>query len=274
MNIAEYISSGILEQYITGQVSPQEKQEVECMSHIYPEIHAELVSMQSALEQLAQAEKKTPPAFLKQQILQSLQELKKEETSFTSQPEQPVANVSVPQNAGLRVSYKRWQIAASILAVVTLGVGTLFFQKKQAVQNQQIQLAALQSEIKDIAVSNNKLKEQLGVVTNASYLPIALKGIPTKSPESTCTLYWNKANQEVYIAVTKLPVPEANKQYQLWAIADGKPISLGVLETTQQEDPFQRMKNINNAQAFAITLEKEGGVENPTLTEMYVMGAL
>ena len=43
MNINDYISSGILEQYVLGDISPQEKKEVECMSHIYPELQEELL---------------------------------------------------------------------------------------------------------------------------------------------------------------------------------------------------------------------------------------
>lgn len=38
------------------------------------------------------------------------------------------------------------------------------------------------------------------------------------------------------------------------------------------EGKMQEMKMIKSAQAFAITLEKEGGSEAPTMEEMYVMG--
>ncbi len=42
MNISAYIDSGILEEYALGIVSPQEKQEVECLTQVYPELKAEL----------------------------------------------------------------------------------------------------------------------------------------------------------------------------------------------------------------------------------------
>lgn len=45
MDIEDYIASGILENYVFGHVSAQEMQEVECMSHIYPEIKEELTSI-------------------------------------------------------------------------------------------------------------------------------------------------------------------------------------------------------------------------------------
>jgi anti-sigma-K factor RskA len=43
-------------------------------------------------------------------------------------------------------------------------------------------------------------------------------------------------------------------------------------------DPFDKtlhpMKDIEDAQAFAITLEPKGGSVNPTMSEMYVMGSI
>jgi hypothetical protein len=54
MNIQAYIESGILEEYVLGTVSPQEKQEVECMASIYPEIQQELQILETALEKYAQ----------------------------------------------------------------------------------------------------------------------------------------------------------------------------------------------------------------------------
>lgn len=61
MNIQAYIESGILEEYVLGTVSPQEKQEVECMSHIYPEIKEELLRTESALEEYALKHQTLPP---------------------------------------------------------------------------------------------------------------------------------------------------------------------------------------------------------------------
>jgi len=37
---------------------------------------------------------------------------------------------------------------------------------------------------------------------------------------------------------------------------------------------IQKMKSFGKAEAFAITLEKEGGSPTPTMTEMYVMAKI
>ncbi len=61
-------------------------------------------------------------------------------------------------------------------------------------------------------------------------------------------------------------------QYQLWAIEDGQPVSAGMY--TEDKDSRIALANIPKAQAFAITLEKEGGSKAPTMENMFVMGEI
>jgi anti-sigma-K factor RskA len=84
------------------------------------------------------------------------------------------------------------------------------------------------------------------------------------------TLFWDTKTKDVYIMPNKLPKVEDDKQYQLWALVDGKPVDAGVLDP--RCGSVCKMKNIPAAQAFAITLEKAGGSPTPTLSAMYVMG--
>jgi hypothetical protein len=60
----------------------------------------------------------------------------------------------------------------------------------------------------------------------------------------------------VYLSSVKLPVAPEGKQYQLWAIVDGKPVDAGLLDNPET---FEKMKSLGNAQAFAISLEAKGG---------------
>ena len=59
-------------------------------------------------------------------------------------------------------------------------------------------------------------------------------------------------------------------QYQLWALVDGKPVSAGMYSA--EKDTKEILANIPKAQAFAITLEKQGGSTSPTMENMFVMG--
>jgi anti-sigma-K factor RskA len=77
----------------------------------------------------------------------------------------------------------------------------------------------------------------------------------------------------VYLDVQQLPPLPAGKQYQLWALDQGKPIDAGMLTAaTASGKGLQQMKDIASAQTFAMTIEPTGGSVNPTLNTMTVVG--
>ncbi len=111
-------------------------------------------------------------------------------------------------------------------------------------------------------------EKNLAFYQNPDYLKINLTNVDGK-PDALVQLFWSKSTHYVYTSDISLPKPPEGKQYQLWAIVDGKPVSAGML--TAKNTPEQ-MSAFVKADAFAITLEKAGGSETPTLSEMYVMG--
>ena len=92
----------------------------------------------------------------------------------------------------------------------------------------------------------------------------------TKAGENNlATIFWDSKSKDVYLMLNKLPQAAAGKQYQLWAIVNGKPVDAGMIDACAG---LCKMKNIPNASMFAITLEKKGGVASPTMDQMYVAG--
>ena len=55
---------------------------------------------------------------------------------------------------------------------------------------------------------------------------------------------------------------------------NGKPVDMGLLPNSMVSvDGMQKVaKTVTNGQAFAISLEKEGGAPVPTMANIYVMG--
>jgi len=102
---------------------------------------------------------------------------------------------------------------------------------------------------------------------SADYKKIDLINIPGKA-SGHAQVIWNTKTHEVFVAGVSLPAPPSGKQYQLWAIVDGKPVDAGVMH--EIKNVAQKMKTFDRADAFAISIEKEGG--NPTPTEVYMMG--
>ena len=96
------------------------------------------------------------------------------------------------------------------------------------------------------------------------------------SPTSFATVYWDTTSKDVYLLVNNLPQPPGEKQYQLWALLDGKPVDVGMIDNSSfigEKRLLIQMKNVSGAQAFAITLEDKGGKPTPQ-GAMYVMGKL
>ena len=72
MNINDYISSGILELYVTGELSPAERAEVEAMAVKHPEIRTELEAIEIAMEKYAMMHAVEPPKNTLDAILNAL----------------------------------------------------------------------------------------------------------------------------------------------------------------------------------------------------------
>lgn len=257
MNIKDYISSGIIESYLLGQLSEKERSEVEAMAVKYPEVKAEIELVEATLIDIAA---KTPPPHLKQNILSKI-ELKESKVV-------PLENK--------KSSSMLWLVAASVALLIGSSAYNIILMNK--LQKSQEQLIAINSEkeryVKDFetqSASYKMMAEQMAIMMQPENKKVMLKGMDV-APTALATVYWNQQNKDVYINVNKLPMPSEGKQYQLWAIVDGKPVDIGMLDMNPDLPPLHKMKTIAGAQAFAVTLEKKGGSPTPTMTAMYLMG--
>jgi anti-sigma-K factor RskA len=66
-----------------------------------------------------------------------------------------------------------------------------------------------------------------------------------------------------------LPPPPDDHDYQVWAIVDGTPVDLGVLDS---QLGIHRMRSIADATAFTVTIETLGGNPVPNLDRMVLLG--
>ncbi|MDN4166795.1 anti-sigma factor [Cytophagales bacterium LB-30] len=260
MDIQEYISSGILETYAMGQATDAEAREVERLAEAHSEIREELEAIQIAFETYALEFQMTPPASVKTKLLETIFEEEEED-------ETPVRSLGNEPSKGFP-----WAIAASItLLLVSVACNFFFYQQWK---NTEGRLALLEENNRELAdnlkVTGQSLEgaqERLAMLKDANNVIVNLKGLEN-SPNSTAVILWNKESKDVYLMAQNLPEPSADQQYQLWAIVDGKPVDAGVFDTIEA---VQQLKNIPQAQAFAITLETKGGNPSPQGT-MYVLG--
>lgn len=268
MNSNEYISSGILESYVLGVATPEEMQEVEKYASMYPEIKLELEKIEEAINTYASEHSVQPPSHLKEKILAAITA----EATVSKPANEPIVRtINQPLSAPSKFSF--WAIAASFLFLISAGFAMYFGMQNSKLNNSLNEMAkanaALSDSIKSIASNMSQMHNDMAILAKPTNKMVELKGLKV-SPESKAMVCWSPADKKVYVEVEKLPEAPSGMQYQLWAIVDGKPVSEGMLTSG---NGFHAMRDVDDAQAFAITLEKEGGSPTPK-GDMYVMGTI
>ena len=106
------------------------------------------------------------------------------------------------------------------------------------------------------------------ILSSPGVVKIPLPGVKGKE-NNFAVVYWNVKTKDVYLQPVHLLRAPAGKQYQLWALVEGKPINAGLFENSNS---LCRLKPVLKADAFAITLENAGGSSTPTLSQLCVLG--
>jgi anti-sigma-K factor RskA len=268
VNAQEYILSGIVESYVLGLASPEENAEFERMCAAHPEVLAARSDFEFQLEEKLQQQSIEPPREMKSRIFSQIG-MEKDERA----PRIPALKPALVP----RIGFARNVAAASVILLVgsvLLNFYLLSEYKKTIAQNKELLTSQLQ-----VAGTNQALQTKLETYENDMTLMksplmaiVKMPGVPASpAPASMATVYWNTASKDVYVLVNQLPKTDPDKQYQLWAIVDGKPVDAGVFDAGRGAS-FVKLKTIPKAEAFAVTLEKRGGSVSPTMSAMYVMG--
>lgn len=263
MNLKEYIASGIIEAYVLGLATPEERMEFEAMCAQHYEVRAAREAFELSLENTLVAEAVAPPSSLKESLFARLDaEVSERASSSAPEPQAPVR----------RMNPWKWAAAASLL--LTAGALIWAWSAQQKYQAALAENQEVRSELQQAQRSLAGYQSDAGRLQDPSLKMARLQGTAV-APGAGATVYWDSTSKDVYLLINNLPEPPSGKQYQLWALLDGQPIDLGVFDMQlRQRRLLVKMKNTRGAQAFAITLEPEGGSVNPTLEQMYVLGNL
>ncbi len=263
MDLQHYISSGVIESYVFGLLNQEERMEFEQLCATHPELRAARDAFELQLEKQALAQAVEPPAGLRERVLQSI-EVSGPGFSDANPPLAPVRSMGWLRAAA--VACMVLLLGSSVLNVYFFSRYKLYSARYDQLVASQLQMAsanrAMQTRLQDY-------ESALGHIKNPGMIVVKLPGV-NSSPASLATVYWDSQSKDVYLMVNQLPRPAASdRQYQLWALVDGKPVDAGVFDIG---DGLLKMKNIPRAQAFAITLEKRGGSPSPHLDALYVLG--
>ncbi|MCI0750406.1 MAG: anti-sigma factor [Flammeovirgaceae bacterium] len=263
MNIEEYISSGVLEAYVLGDLPTHEMKEVEANLQRYPALREELRRIEEFQESFAMRNAIQPRGEVKAKLMEKLE----------SRPQAKSVSMKTDTSVSL------WKYAAAAAVVIAVVSSYFAYDYRSKWQDAQTSLNDLIAQNQQIAQDYNrvnlrldKIESDLKVVGDPAFTRVVMKGTPNAT-DALAFVYWNASTQETYLSVQNMRALSHENQYQLWAIVDGKPVDMGVFDTGIAG--LLRMKPIGSgAAAFAVTIEPRGGNTTPTLGTMQVTGSI
>jgi anti-sigma-K factor RskA len=184
------------------------------------------------------------------------------------------------RGGGATVHYlSRYRIAAAAAVLFLVSSLGLFFfnqnletdletQKELVVQKERA-IRLLETEVEQ--------KSELLAILEARDVDLVLMDGQDVNPNGFGKVVWDKDNGQALLQVANMPAVPTAKEYQLWILINGQPLSAGVFAVNNPErDNFFKIQELNqsaNQGAFAITLEPEGGSPQPT-GAMYMLGSM
>jgi anti-sigma-K factor RskA len=265
LEIQDIISSGLLELYAAGLASAEERTQVESWVQQYPEVAAELKAIETGVEEYAMQHAVAPAALVKDNIFAAINTTSSTGNTTAAIKTETAKVIAMP-------NYWKWTAAASIVLLLGSAYMNMMYYNKYDTANKTLQQT--QEQLAVAEQHNKEMGEDIGVVHNPYSMPVALKGQEVM-PDAAAKVFWMQDTKAVMVDASSLPDAPAGMQYQLWAIVDGVPVDGGMIITNDKGKKFrmQKMKSFtSNVQAFAISLEKEGG--NPTPTKVVSVGKI
>lgn len=271
MDTKAYIESGIIESYVLGLSSAEEAAELEILCAQHEDIRKAVDEFAALMEAQAFNNAVPPPPTVKDKVMHAIAEdaEKKPVPVVSMETKEEMPSIGKPKSSW------RFMAAASIILLVASTVLNFYFYNSYKSADTKYQ--ALLTERNSLQASNdvfqtklNGLEESMRVIQNPDVQKIDLAGIKGHE-NSLAAVYWDNKTKDVYLLPTKMDTLPSDKQYQLWAIVDGQPVSAGLIEDC---NGLCKMTNVPKASMFAITIEPKGGSAAPHLDAMIVAGAV
>jgi len=272
-DIKAYIESGILELYVLGDVSPGERLQVEEMASKHPAVKAELEEIERSMELYAAENAVEPTEHMRDRVLNSLVVNLADDRNFPTKTHTAKDDNVVTLPPPRQGSFYKYAFAACLALLIASVVVIVNMSKK--LDDANTQLIALNASNQHFTSTVKYMYHQLSVYRDPSFKFIKLNPTPHAPKEASIMVAFNPNKKEVMLDMAKVNMPKNDKdhQYQLWAIVDKKPVSLGVFDKTDADSvEMKEMGSVVSPQAFAVTLEPRGGSINPTMDELMVIG--
>jgi len=258
MDVKEYISSGVLELYAMGALSDSEMNEVEKNCTSYKEIADELEKVQDAVNGYAAAHARPLHEEVRSEIMEKINAGKGRTVIFGNTHE---------------LTYK-YLIAACIASLIISTFASVFFyQKWSEAEDRYVTMVneknVMAQNLNVVKYEFEKVNHDISVMRDPAITTVTLRAADS-TKYYMAHVFWNRYTKQTFIDISDLPMPPAGKQYQLWAMVADQPVDAGIFEMTA-EGGMQKVKQVQQADIWAVTLEPAGGSASPTPDQMYLI---
>ena len=158
-----------------------------------------------------------------------------------------------------------WWLAAAAALLFVLAVidDARLRQQREDLRSRTTQLSAeLATARRDAARRDLRVR-----VLESDDVKVLFLGGKDPQPSARAKVFWSeKAKTGMLLAGNLAPLP-ADKQYELWVFAEGKPVAAGVFDVDASGRALfesTTLSGVSAAQNFAVTIEPRGGVPQPT----------
>lgn len=128
------------------------------------------------------------------------------------------------------------------------------------------QVSGLDQQLGLARAQTQRMAESLAIIASPGARSIQLAGLGP-APRASGNTFVNPQRGKAIFYAFDLPALAADKTYQLWWIEDGKPVSAGTFDVDERgaaSVQVERLAPAGTIQAWAVTIEPEGGVPQPT----------
>jgi len=228
-------------------------------------------SLASAANQLAfTVEPAKPTDSVKKRLIAEITSQKEKQEIESVSDKMGASESGVSETEDTEFNWQAFAISVSFaLLIVSLSLVFYAFNLRSQVSHQKTQIVQLKNELQ-------KKEELLSMLGSRDVDMVIMSGMEV-NPNGYGKIIWDPKKQQALLQVSNLPPTPKDKNYQLWIINDNKPVSAGVFATNDKGVNFFKIDKMvqaneqQSANAFAITLERKGGAQQPT-GDMYLMG--
>lgn len=270
----------MLAEHALGALDAAEARALEAHLATCDDCRAELAEWHDTASALAySAPRAEPSPQLRSRLLENIRVEKQESPGLATVRREDaaidVAREAKPESTTTNViqmperSRARWNtmqrfgaLAASLAFAAFIITLVVLWNRNRAMQDEMARLS------RDLQTTQQQLKREreISEMFTAPDTRVATLTGTEMAPRAQARLAYNKSGSAMMI-VDGLPPAPPGKDYQIWFIADGKPVPGGVFKPDSAghvEMHDQVPLQARSAAAFAITLEPQGGTPAPT----------